>query len=62
MAMTKVTSRSPDDMSDKEMAVCLGMDALRILLGLPTHNFTASQVIEALQLCAGAQPSKGEKE
>ena len=42
-------------MSNEEMAVCLGMDALRALLGIPTMNFSIDQIIEALRLVGEAR-------
>lgn len=44
----KLTTNDP-----RQFSVCMGMDAFRLCIGLPTRNFTAAEVIRWLRLMGG---------
>lgn len=48
-----------NNMTDIELAVCLGWDAFRILIGQKPKRFTAEQVIEAIKTTVLHRNEKG---
>jgi hypothetical protein len=51
-------SKPRHTMTDHEMAVCMGTDAMRVLLGLPPKNFAVDEIAAVMQLIADAKKRK----
>jgi hypothetical protein len=41
---TPVSAEAPAPHHPLEMAICMGMDAMRLCLGMPTRNYTRDEI------------------
>ena len=57
IAETRVSAEAPAPHHPLEMAICMGMDAMRLCLGMPTRNYTRDEIEAWMDAMAETEPT-----